>query len=100
LRLTETKQGENIMVEATQIKEHAEVVGSDGAHVGTVDHLEGSDRVKLTRRDPNAGGEHHYIPLEWVDSIEDDRVRLNKTGEEAQAQWQDGSGQSSGTASV
>ena len=88
------------MVDATQIKEHVEVVGSDGAHVGTVDHIEGSNQIKLTRRDPNVGGEHHYIPLEWVESVEGDRVRLNKTGEEAQAQWQSESGQSSNTTSM
>ena len=88
------------MVDATQIKEHAEVVGSDSAHAGTVDHTEGGNRIKLTRRDPNAGGEHHYILLEWVDSVESDRVRLNKTDEEAEAQWQGDSGQSSNTAST
>ena len=88
------------MVDATQIKEHTEVVGSDDAHVGTIDHMEGTDRIKLTRRDPAAHGEHHYIPLEWVDSVEGDRVRLNKTGEEAQAQWQGESGQSTGKASM
>ena len=88
------------MVDATQIKEHTEVVGSDDAHVGTIDHMEGSDRIKLTRRDPDAGGVHHYIPLEWVDSVEGDRVRLNKTGQEAQAQWQGDSGQSTGSASI
>ena len=76
------------MVDAAQIKDHAEVVGSDGAHVGTVDHVEGNNRIKLTRRDANAGGEHHYIPLEWIESVEGDRVRLNKTGEDAEAQWQ------------
>jgi len=85
------------MVDAAQIKEHAEVVGSDDAHVGTVDHMDGSDRIKLTRRDAEAHGEHHYIPLEWVESIEGDRVRLNKTGEEAEAQWQGDSGQSKGS---
>ena len=88
------------MVDATQIKEHIEVVGSDGAHVGTVDHIEGSNRIKLTRRDPNAGGEHHYIPLDWVESVENDRVRLNKTGQEAQAQWQGDSGQSTDSTSM
>ena len=31
------------------IKEHMEVLGSDGKHVGTVDHLEGADRIKLTK---------------------------------------------------
>jgi hypothetical protein len=27
------------------IRERMEVVGSDGEHVGTVDHLDGSDRI-------------------------------------------------------
>ncbi len=76
------------MADATQIKEHAEIVGSDGAHVGTVDHMDGSDRIKLTRKDPEAHGHHHYIPLEWVESVENDRVRLNKTCQEAEAHWQ------------
>lgn len=76
------------MVDASQIKNHTEVVGSDGDHVGTVDHMEGSDRIKLTRRDPEADGQHHYIPLDWVESVENDQVRLNKTAQEAQSQWQ------------
>lgn len=89
------------MVDATQIKEHAEVIGSDGAHVGTVDRVEGGSRIKLTRRDPNAGGEHHYIPLDRVEAIDGDRVRLSITGEEAEAHWQDGGGaDSSGAASM
>ena len=32
---------------AQQIKEHAEVIGADGVHVGTVDHVEG-DKVRLS----------------------------------------------------
>ncbi len=76
------------MADATQIKEHAKIVGSDGAHVGTVDHMDGSDRIKLTRKDPEAHGHHHYIPLEWVESVENDKVRLNKTCQEAEAHWQ------------
>ena len=31
------------------IKEHMEVIGADGVHVGTVDKVEG-DRIKLTKR--------------------------------------------------
>ncbi len=76
------------MTDAAQIKEHAEIVGSDGAHVGTVDHMDGSDRIKLTRKDPEAHGHHHYIPLEWVESVENDKVRLNKTSQDAEAHWQ------------
>src|SRR6266852_6652479 len=55
------------MVAPTMIKEHMEVLGVDGVHVGTVDQLEGRDQVKLTKDDPDAGGEHHFIPLAWVD---------------------------------
>ncbi|MFZ0123439.1 MAG: DUF2171 domain-containing protein, partial [Xanthobacteraceae bacterium] len=29
-----------------------EVVGSDDKHVGTVDHMEGVDRILLTKDDP------------------------------------------------
>jgi hypothetical protein len=47
------------MVVPMTIKEHMEVVGSDGVHVGTVDHVEGQDMVKLTKTDPDSGGEHH-----------------------------------------
>lgn len=74
------------MVDASQIKEHAEVVGSDGAHVGTVDHLDGQ-RLKLTRTDPAAGGEHHFIHLDSVASVEGDKVRLNRTAAEAKDEW-------------
>ena len=34
----------------SDIKEHMEVLGSDGQHVGTVDHLEGSNQIKLDPR--------------------------------------------------
>lgn len=88
------------MVDTSQIKEHIEVVGSDGAHVGTVDHMEGGDRIKLTRRDPDAGGQHHFIPLEWVESVEDNRVVLNRTGEDVQAEWQNDAGSGSRGASM
>lgn len=76
------------MIDASQIREHIEVVGSDGAHVGTVDHMEGGDRIKLTKKDSNAHGHHHYIPLDWVESVEGDKVRLSKTAGEAEAHWQ------------
>jgi hypothetical protein len=74
------------MVQAMQIKEHMEVVGSDGVHVGTVDHMEGADQVKLTKDDPAAGGEHHYIPLAWVEHVES-KVHLKQSGAEAKARW-------------
>jgi hypothetical protein len=74
------------MVAPMKIKEHMEVVGSDGVHVGTVDHLEGQDLVKLAKSDPDAGGEHHFIPLAWVDHVEM-KVHLKQSGAEAKARW-------------
>lgn len=80
------EQGETSMINSNDIKEHMEVVGSDGDHVGTVDHCEGPNIIKLTKSDPTAGGEHHYIPMAWVAHI-DQRVHLSQTGNEARTRW-------------
>ena len=72
------------MADASSIKEHAEVIGADGVHVGTVDKVEG-DRIKLTKNDPAAGGQHHYIPLSLVESA-DRMVKLNVPAEQARQQ--------------
>jgi hypothetical protein len=55
--------------------------------VSTVDHLEGSDKIKLTKTDPQAGGKHHLIPLAWVSTV-DQKVHLNRSSKDAQTQWQ------------
>ena len=39
------------MFKSLDIQEHMEVVGSDGKHVGTVDHKERDDRIVLTKDD-------------------------------------------------
>ena len=70
----------------SDIKEHMEVVGTDGKHVGIVDHLDG-DRMKLTHHDSKAHGEHHFLPLSAVMSI-GEFVTLSMTAEEAISQWQ------------
>ena len=59
------------------IREHMEVIGADGVHLGTVDHVEG-DRIKLTKADSGQGSQehHHYIPRGLVAEVEGDRVRL------------------------
>ena len=71
----------------SEIKERLPVLGSDGGHVGTVDHMDGEARIKLTKNDPTSGGEHHFIPLVWVERV-DEHVHLNKTTADARAQWQ------------
>jgi hypothetical protein len=68
-----------------------EVIGADGVHVGTVDHVEG-DRIKLTKKDSAAEiegaegtheGHHHYISLGLVAEVEGDQVRLSATAANA-----------------
>lgn len=71
----------------SKVNEHMEVVGSDGAHIGTVDKVRG-DHIILTKNDENAGGIHHSIPCSWVDRV-DDKVTVNKSKDEAMRLWQD-----------
>lgn len=73
------------MIDATTIKEHSEVIGADGVHVGTVDGVEG-ERIKLTKADSGEGhhkGHHHFIPLALVAEIEDGKVRLSANADVA-----------------
>jgi hypothetical protein len=51
-----------------------------------VDHMKGADEIKLTKDDPDAGGEDHYIPLAWVVHAEI-KVHLRQCGDEAKARW-------------
>lgn len=69
------------MVNTAQIKEHANVIGADGVHVGTVDHVQG-DRIKLTKAD-SGDGKHHYISLGLVAEVEGDNIRLSANADVA-----------------
>ena len=64
------------------IREHMEVIGADGVHIGTVDHVDG-DRIKLTRADSGMAHQdhHHYIPRGLFAEIEGDKVRLSANGD-------------------
>ncbi len=75
-------------IDINELRPHAEVVGSDLQHVGKVDHLEGSDQLKLERHDAEADNMHHLIPLEWIDSIRNGKVVLNKSAADAKRLWQ------------
>jgi hypothetical protein len=67
------------------IREHMEVIASCGKHVGLVDRIEGNS-IKLTQSDPSAAGKHHFIPLDWVGTV-DQHVHLNKNSEEVFRDW-------------
>jgi len=64
------------------IREHMEVIGADGVHLGTVDRVEG-DRIKLIRADSGVGHQehHHFVPRGLVADVEGDKVRLSANGD-------------------
>ena len=76
-----------MMIEAAQIREHMDVVGSDGEHVGRVDQIKG-DEIELAKLDLSTMGKHSLIPLSWVDFV-DEKVHLNLDHKEAERRWID-----------
>jgi hypothetical protein len=76
------------MIQASEIREHMEVVGSDGGHVGKVDHVLATD-IELSKMDLGSGFKHHLIPLTWVETIQDGKVCLNLTKDAAKAGWRE-----------
>jgi hypothetical protein len=67
------------------IKEHMEVIGADGVHIGTVDNVEGG-RIKLTKKDSGEGahkGHHHYVKRSLVAEVEGNKVRLSANADVA-----------------
>ena len=80
-RFSTVNEKETEMIDRSQIKEHMEVVGKDGQHVGTVDEIEG-DRIKLTKSDAS-DDRHHYINMDLADRVEEKRLYLNIDAAEA-----------------
>ena len=71
------------MFEKLRIKEHMEIVGSDGEHVGTVDHVDG-ETIKIFNND-SSYHENHTLPFDLVDRVEDNRIYLNVPKAQASA---------------
>jgi hypothetical protein len=50
------------MADTSLIREHMDVISSDRKTVGKVDHLEGADKIKLTKQSAPDGQHHHFYP--------------------------------------
>ena len=74
-------------IKIQDIKEHMEVLGADGKHVGTVDCTKGDDKIVLTKSDPQSGGQHHIIRLHLVQKV-DEKIYLNKRARQVMLEWQ------------
>lgn len=73
-------------MQAFKIRTGMEVVGSTGGYVGKVDRVDG-DRIRLAHEDPEPGGDYHFIPIAWVDAV-DDVVHLNRPFDDAMRDWE------------
>jgi len=60
------------------------VVCSQDGQFATVDHMEGTNTIKLKKDET---GQHHYIPLTWVSSIENGKVKVDRPGDQAMQEW-------------
>ncbi|MGN6154511.1 MAG: DUF2171 domain-containing protein [Sphingomicrobium sp.] len=69
------------------IREHMEVVGSDGETVGKVDKVKG-DHIILTKSD-SPDNRHHMLDCSMIETVEGDQVRLDIPAEEAKSRWED-----------
>ncbi len=69
------------MADLNQIHPNANIIGADGVHVGTVDHIEGQ-RIKLTKKD-SSDDRHHYIDGGLIADIENGTVRLSANADVA-----------------
>ena len=71
------------MADLSRIREHMEIIGADGVHVGTVDQVDG-ERIKLIKADSGShSGHHHYVSVGLVADIEGDKIRLSANGDNA-----------------
>lgn len=70
------------MLDINTVEKHMEVVGSDGQHVGTVD----CTGIKLTKNDPAAHDQHHFLKTEMLGSISNGKVMLTVPAAQAIAE--------------
>jgi hypothetical protein len=78
-----TMRGQSTTIDTSMIKAHMPVVCSEEGQFGTVDHMDGSDWIKLTKDDK---GQHHWIPTSWVTRV-DERVHVDRPGDQAMREW-------------
>ena len=78
-----TMRGQGTTFDTSMIKNHMPVVCSDEGRFGTVDHMDGSNWIKLTKDDK---GQHHWIPVDWVSRV-DNKVHVDRPGAQAMREW-------------
>jgi hypothetical protein len=72
------------MINTDQIKPEMPVVCSEDGQFATVDHMETTNTIKLKKDET---GQHHYIPLSWVSSTDNGKVKVDRSGDQAMLEW-------------
>ncbi len=65
------------MINASEIREHMNVVDASGRTIGKVDRVEGQ-RIKMTKQG-SSDGQHHYLDLGEVEKIDGDKVCVRQS---------------------
>jgi len=73
------------MANVDDIRPQMHVFTDCGTVIGLVDGLE-DGLIRLTGSDLDSRGDHHYIPVEWVDHV-DSHVHLNRPWHEVENDW-------------
>jgi hypothetical protein len=71
------------MISADKIKPEMPVVCSKDGQFAVVDHMEGTETIKLKKDEK---GKHHFIPLSWVKTV-DTKVHIDRPGDQAMREW-------------
>jgi len=72
------------MINSVKIKPDMPVVCSLDGQFGTVDHMVGPNIIKLKK---DSSGQHHYIPIAWVTSTENNQIKVDRPGDDAMQEW-------------
>ncbi len=71
-------------IDPTRIKPGVPVVCSAGVQFGIVERVEGTSWLRLGKDDK---GVSHFIPMNWIARVDDDRITSNRPGEQIKRQW-------------
>lgn len=72
------------MINSQQIQPNMPVICSQNGQFAVIDHMEGAKTIKLNK---DKSGQHHYIPLSWVRSIDAGKVKIDRSGDQAMQEW-------------
>jgi hypothetical protein len=72
------------MMDVHKIKPEMPVLGSQDVQFAVVDHLVGEHTIKLNK---DKSGQHHYIPVSWVTSTDNGKIKIDRSGSDAMQEW-------------